>query len=123
MLSVIFEGVNTLATAWSLGRAAAQPASELRWPQILGFGLVLAGLALETGAEEQRWRFKKDAANKGQLHSSGALGRLSRHSKYSHVFRRLWRRPAPELQRLHDVASRRRHDLGLAHCHYRRLPR
>ncbi len=60
---------------------AAGDGAALGWLDLLGAGVALGGIAIESMADAQLRRFKSDAANKGRLMRTGLWG-WSRHPNY-----------------------------------------
>lgn len=61
--------------------AGAADADALGALDAVAIGLFVSGSALNTGAELQRWRFKRDSRHAGQLYTGGLFG-LVRHPNY-----------------------------------------
>jgi steroid 5-alpha reductase family enzyme len=76
-------GVLSALLVYQVGFAllGARTATPLGWVDAVAVALFLLGSYLNTGAELQRWRFKQDPANRGQLFTGG-LFRLARHINF-----------------------------------------
>ncbi|KAF2220585.1 hypothetical protein BDZ85DRAFT_177844, partial [Elsinoe ampelina] len=57
-------------------------------PVLVGAGLYVLGMAVETWSEVQRWRFKRDERNRGKVYQGGLFG-VARHVNYTGYL--MWR--------------------------------
>ena len=93
MLSnICFDTFNTLSAVRAVTSSSPVVAGSfieaLGWKQWAGVGLFIAGMLIETLAEESRKRFKADRSNKGKIDDTG-LWSLVRHPNYAGYT--LWR--------------------------------
>ncbi|KIM88145.1 hypothetical protein PILCRDRAFT_814057 [Piloderma croceum F 1598] len=87
-----FDTFNTLSTIHAISSSSPVVAGSfieaLGWKQWAGVGLFVAGMLIETLAEESRKRFKNNPSNKGKIDDTG-LWSIVRHPNYAGFT--LWR--------------------------------
>ncbi|KAJ9110453.1 hypothetical protein QFC19_001579 [Naganishia cerealis] len=79
--------INSLIFVHQVSRGKTNPLAS-NWMQYVGFALLLTGTVGEIMIEENRKAFKKNPANQGRIHDTGAFG-VVRHPNYA--FYSLWR--------------------------------
>ncbi|KAJ9106034.1 hypothetical protein QFC20_004094 [Naganishia adeliensis] len=79
--------INSLVFVYQVSRGKTNPLAS-NWMQYLGFAFLLTGTVGEIMIEETRKAFKKNSANQGRIHDTGAFG-VVRHPNYA--FYSLWR--------------------------------
>jgi protein-S-isoprenylcysteine O-methyltransferase Ste14 len=92
VFNTVFNSLNSLLFTWRMTSAARSEAfSDSGFPSaalVLGTGLYITGILVETISEVQRKQFKSDPRNKGKLYSGGLFS-LARHINYGGYS--LWR--------------------------------
>ena len=77
----LFPTIMVLMGCFPLYTAMAIPNASFGWLDILGASVTLAGIGFEFFADNQRYRWAKDPANKGKVFTGG-LWSWSRHPNY-----------------------------------------